>query len=296
MAVLFQSEVQSGFFDRNQVTIHPMMIYYKIKEEEENKETLVKHAIVGISEDNKHDADAVLEFEKQALDIVSKDIHIQIKEIHQWTDGCAAQYKGKKSFAEISLRNKPSVCRNVFETSHGKNVCDGLGAIVKNSCYQAAISSKKIIGTSQDVFDHCEQRLTSIKSQTEGEEKTVSKRQFILVKGIKRDRPETNVNTLKGTRKLHAMRSTGHDYKLETRKLSCYCLNCLEEIDQCQNIDYCHRWETQTLKVLKSTTRKQLENMETEQDSMEEEDMEIDHLENTDSNQQENIEMDQENR
>jgi hypothetical protein len=54
-------------------------------------------------------------------------------------------------------------------------------------------------------------------------------------------------------------------------------LNCLEEIDQCQNIDYCHRWETQTLKVLKST-RKQLENMETEQDtcSMEEEDMEID--------------------
>jgi hypothetical protein len=28
---LFQSEVQSGFFDRNQVTIHPMMIYYKIK-------------------------------------------------------------------------------------------------------------------------------------------------------------------------------------------------------------------------------------------------------------------------
>jgi hypothetical protein len=64
-----------------------MMIYYKIKEEEENKETLVKHAIVGISEDNKHDADAVLEFEKQALDFVSKDIHIQIKEIHQWTDG-----------------------------------------------------------------------------------------------------------------------------------------------------------------------------------------------------------------
>lgn len=143
-----------------------------------------------------------------------------------------------------------------------------LGAIVKNSCNQAVNSSKKIIGTSQDVFDHCEQRLTSIKSQTEGEEKTVSKRQFILVKGIKRDRPETNVNTLKGTRKLHAVRSTGHDYKLETRKLSCYCLNCLEEIDQCQNIDYCHRWETQTLKVLKST-RKQLENMETEQDSME---------------------------
>ena len=63
---------------------------------------------------NKHDADAVLEFEKQALYIVSKDIRIQIKEIHQWTDGCAAQYKGEKSFADISLRNKPSVCRIFF--------------------------------------------------------------------------------------------------------------------------------------------------------------------------------------
>jgi hypothetical protein len=62
-----------------------MMIYYKIKEEGENKETLVKHAIVGISEDNKNDDDAVLEFEKQALDIVSKDIHIQIKEIQYYT-------------------------------------------------------------------------------------------------------------------------------------------------------------------------------------------------------------------
>ena len=83
------------------------------------------------------------------------------------------------------------------------------------------------------------------------------------------------------------MRSTGHDYKLETRKLSCYCLNCLEEIDQCQNIDYCHRWETQTLKVLKSTTRKQLENIWKQNKiawKSEEEDMEIDHPENTDSN------------
>ena len=137
---LFQSEVQSGFFDRNQVTIHPMMVYYKVKEEDGAREALVKHAIIGISKDNKHDADAVLEFEKRAIDIVERDSGMQVKEIHQWTDGCAAQYKGKKSFADISLRNQPSVCRNFFETSHGKNVCDGLGAIVKNSCYQAVIS------------------------------------------------------------------------------------------------------------------------------------------------------------
>ena len=85
---LFQSEVQSGFFfNRNQVTIHPMMLYYKVQEEGD-RETLVKHAIVGISEDNKHDAYAVLEFERRALDVVSKETDVQIQEIHQWTYVC----------------------------------------------------------------------------------------------------------------------------------------------------------------------------------------------------------------
>ncbi|KAJ8300503.1 hypothetical protein KUTeg_022022 [Tegillarca granosa] len=82
---VFQSEVQSGFFDRNQVTIHPIMAYYRVKEEETEEEYTVKHAIIGISEDNKHDADAVLEFENRALDVVSKEI--DIVEVHEWTDG-----------------------------------------------------------------------------------------------------------------------------------------------------------------------------------------------------------------
>ena len=191
---------------------------------------------------------------------------------------------------------------NFFETSHGKNVCDGLGAIVKNSCYQAVISSQKVIGTAQDVFDHCKERLTSVKTQTEGEEKTVSKREFILVTGIKRDRPETNVSTLKGTRKLHAVKSTGSDYKLKTRKLSCYCSNCLEDIDQCENIDYCHSWETQSLKLLKSTSNNETEQVNIEQQPMEinpvvninlnQERMEIDPQQNTDSENTEHAEDD----
>jgi hypothetical protein len=243
---VFQSEVQSGFFDRNQVTVHPMMAYYKVIEEGEEERT-VKHAIIGISEDNKHDADAVVEFENKALEIVSKEI--DITEVHEWTDGCAAQYKGKKSFADISLRRGTKIYRNYFETSHGKNVCDGLGAIVKNSCYQAVISSRKVIGNAQDVYDHCEQKLTTVKADED--ERTISKRQFILVSGIKRDRPETQVDTMKGTRKIHAVRNTGHDYKLQTRKLSCYCLNCSDNSGECNHVDYCHEWEDQTLKLTK---------------------------------------------
>ena len=64
-ACTFQSEAQSGFFDRNQVTIHPIMCYYMEPiqanqiEEESTEHIMVKHPIIAISEDTKHDADAV---------------------------------------------------------------------------------------------------------------------------------------------------------------------------------------------------------------------------------------------
>ena len=125
----FQNEPQDAFFDQNLVTIHPMMFYYKKKTEA--KTVTYKHSIIGISDDLKHDSKLVSRFEKEALQIVEKKV--KVDKIHQWTDGCAAQYKGKNSFYDIS-KNSARLIRNYFETSHGKNVCDGLGAIVKCSC------------------------------------------------------------------------------------------------------------------------------------------------------------------
>jgi len=49
------------FFDRNQVTVHPMMCYYK--ENLGDKFVTVKHAIIGISEEIKHYADLDIAFE-----------------------------------------------------------------------------------------------------------------------------------------------------------------------------------------------------------------------------------------
>ena len=44
-----------------QVTIHPMMAYYFVETQEDNGEikTLRKHAVIGISNERKHDADSV---------------------------------------------------------------------------------------------------------------------------------------------------------------------------------------------------------------------------------------------
>ena len=93
----YRDEVQSGYFDQIPVTIHPMMCYY-LKDN-----ALVKHAIIGVSDDTRHDWCMVKQFEEQATEIVGRQI--LISKIYQWTDGCAAQYKGKHSFCDISLRN-----------------------------------------------------------------------------------------------------------------------------------------------------------------------------------------------
>jgi len=43
---VFQSEVQSRFFDRNQITMHAVICYYI--EKQEDKEFKIKHVIIGI--------------------------------------------------------------------------------------------------------------------------------------------------------------------------------------------------------------------------------------------------------
>jgi hypothetical protein len=46
---------------------------------------------------------------------------------------------------------------------------------------------------------------------TDEERNTMSKREFILVSDVSRNRQETNVQTLTGTRKIHAVKSVGSD-------------------------------------------------------------------------------------
>ena len=107
--------------------------------------------------------------------------------------------------------------RNFFETSHGKNVCDGLGATVKSACHQGVISGKAIIGNGQDLFTYCEERLKVT-------DKVNTRRKFVYVdsENVIKDRPQCRVHTLVGTRKLHAIRNVRTPYQLQVRNLSCF--------------------------------------------------------------------------
>ena len=154
---------------------------------------------------------------------------------------------------QISKFPEPCVTRNFFEISHGKSVCDGLGATVKNVCYRAVVSGKKVISDASDVFNFCEEKLK--RENTEGAEVTISRRDFISLTDVERNRNESEVQTLNGTRKLHAVRSTGTNYILDTRNLSCYCDSCINNQGDCENREFVCQWERKSLRTVEEKSK-----------------------------------------
>ena len=178
----YQNEVQSAFWDQVQVTIHPVMTYYWKMDRAER--VLVKHSIIFISNDTKHDSDAVHVFENRVMQVL-EEANVAVHKIHQFTDGCAAQYKGCKAFSDIS-HNTITTIRNNFETSHGKSVCDGLGAIVKSACHRAVLSGKAVISDAPTLYrfckDHLQHDLKTTVSYQDGEKiESTSIREFLYV-------------------------------------------------------------------------------------------------------------------
>ena len=244
----FQNEVQSGFFDKTQVVIHPMMLYYT------DGDISVKHSVIGVAEDQTKDVSLVKAFEDVATAQFETAGYTQ--HIHQWSDGCAAQYKGKRSFRDISARAKPAITRNYFETSHGKSVCDGLGAITKNALAQAVLSGKAIIPNAQSLFDYCNANLTSKKEWSENGQKFISKREFVLIKPADIPSLKEEVKTVPGTRSFHSVRGMGKTGQIQARALSCYCGGCISGT-ACTNSSHVTPWEIKEVKLTSDPKRAQ---------------------------------------
>lgn len=247
--VFYKDEVQSAFFEPTQISIHPMMYYYKDADKK-----LVKHALIAISDDLRHDASAVKHFEQAAVDHLSEQ-GMQIKSLHIWSDGCAAQYKGKNAFFDLTEQKIP-VTHNFFVTSHGKSVCDGLGAVVKNMAYRHVMGGHTI-ASPKDLFAFCKEKATYAKKEIKTSSQSyISKREFLFVpaSSVARERPE--VKTLAGTRKLHVVRNTDKPLILEKRNLSCYCTVCTATGDEddrsCENRNYVDAWVQQELRLVAS--------------------------------------------
>nr|XP_022298154.1 uncharacterized protein LOC111107308 isoform X2 [Crassostrea virginica] len=214
--VRYQDEPKSIYYTANQITIHPVVIYFHSKE---ISNLIVRKSVVFLSDDINHDHNAVDHFFELAVSHIS-DLKIKFTKLIVFSDGCASQYKGKGSFADLSLK-KCRIERNYFGSDHGKSECDGEVGSLNRSVDMAIVGRKAIVSDAKDLYSWCMENLCL--------DEPGSKRTFIHVKKgeIDRARNSTNVKTLQGSRKLHQFFNIPScPYKLLVKKLSCYCLRC----------------------------------------------------------------------
>jgi hypothetical protein len=129
--------------------------------------------------------------------------------LHEWTDGCACQYKCAAAFLDIGSLGVPC-CRNFFATAHAKGEQDSAGGIVKTACRRACFNKQSpwynIIIDIESMYEFCNAELTgppSTRSGSRDARKTLNRMFFHLVRAgdVKREgRPQ--VKTLKGKQQL----------------------------------------------------------------------------------------------
>jgi hypothetical protein len=90
-------------------------------------------SFVVMSERNTHDTAAVHIFQKLLIKFLTEHIG-KPQEMIYFSDGCAAQYKNRKNFANLCCHELDfgnSAEWHFFAISYGKGPCDGVGGTVK---------------------------------------------------------------------------------------------------------------------------------------------------------------------
>ena len=219
----YQREVTSAHWSYQQITVHPMVTHYRCPEV--GCHTVIKDAIIAVSNDLNHDSFAVNAFINAAKEHLVRERKINIDKLVYCSDQCAVQYKSKVPFYLLSTADHP-VIHSFFGTGHGKSLMDGEGAVVKSHITKKVMSREIIVETAEQFVDACKEFENKNNSIHEQHLSKQAIRKVILVNDINRfELPD--IKTIKGTRKFHCVKNMpeteGH---IEGRQLSCFCEGC----------------------------------------------------------------------
>ena len=168
--------------------------------------------------------------------------------MHEWTDGCSAQYKSRHCMGDVSFSEThfsfPTI-RNYFETSHAKGPQDSAGANLKSKANMAVIQRQHIIQNASNLYNFANDNL-----QLPLAGASLSRRVFFYVENSDRNRPHHQFKEIKGNRAIHSILACGQGRHLEIRDLSCYCEQCLiGDYDQCVNTAHVNAWQEHVLEL-----------------------------------------------
>ena len=255
-----QDEIQSEYFDINKVSLHVTILYRHSNEEmdgvqsTEEEQVICKEHLFVISDDVTQDHDSVLHIQK----LISKHLHDSkciINNMHEFTDGCAGQYKSRHCLGDLSCSLATlgyTVQRNFFATSRAKGEQDAAGSHVKQKATTAVLRRRVKLRSAQELCDFLTENFSEpAASSFPSRQKSVQLKRRVFFNlpssgelAVSRNREGGRFCTVKGIRQLHSVRTCSEQLKIFTRERACYCHDCLAgRYNRCENMEWVDDWK-----------------------------------------------------
>lgn len=143
---VLQDEAQGFHWNNSMATVHPCVVYFKKKNEEnDNFDVLTYKSFVFISDCLTHNTGLVHVFQRKLINFIKQDFMPSLKKVYYFSDGSAAQYKNRKNFSNLCHHTEDfdgvEAEWHFYATSHGKGVCDGVGGTVKRLATKASLQN-----------------------------------------------------------------------------------------------------------------------------------------------------------
>lgn len=250
----YMEEVTSAYYDKNQITVHPMVVHTKDVQGKVNVKSYV-----GVTDVTNHSVSTTFAFIKALIPQIKED-YPRLQALHFISDSPSSQYRNKyvcniiaRFPALFSLQGSWSW----LESGHGKGPCDGVGGSVKSKADN--LVKTKLLITNADEFcneiSKQETKMTLIKIDEDDVEKS------------KEEISKWTTPAVKGVSNMHTVVPIAGE--LFMRPTSCFDVCCFQPPSKFTNA--CPSWERTGLKIVMNAQEQEeetVQNTEEEDEGM----------------------------
>ena len=247
----YQDEVQSAYWSGSQTMIHGTVNFYKCLQNGCNE--VVTHALVHITDDLKHDSFLARAAMNKTFAHLS-EARVPLELILQFCDNCAAKYKSRRPFVEIS-RCSVNLIRTYFGEKHGKSHADALFGRLKAWMSHKIRVRQFIVKSAFDFYKYCREFYETPVLHGCCQHYRVHF-EFIRPSDMRCHQDSDLDKAIENTQKLYSVRNTDQPLQLKVRSVPCLCTPCIQESGQCENYSHTDPWKLVTLIPSKGSNKK----------------------------------------
>ena len=212
---------------------------------------MVMLALVHISADMKHDsflAQSIMNLTFKYL----VQAGIPLQQVIQFCDNCAAQYKSRRPFVEIT-RCALDLIRVYFGEKHGKSHADALFGRLKAWMTFKIKAQHFVVKSAFDFYRFCREFYqTNIRPGCCQHYRVEF--EFVRPCDVRRHQDSDLDKAVEHTHKIYSVRNTPEPLQLKVRSVPCLCPPCVSQIGTCLNSTHTDPWKLVKLIPVKGST------------------------------------------